>query len=312
MKISLAAIFLCGMSSCNQDAVFEKEQYKKVVALVSSEDYNVFSVVHDLTGEETEGYITASVGGSNPSSEEVTLSLVQDNTLVDVYNVGNFDVAKEKYARVLPDGKFRIASYQLVIPAGEKSGRLPIRINPEGLSPDTVYFLPLRVNSFTGYELNPDKTDVLYKVFFKNDYASTASATTYNMLARYSRNREAWVDIPGLVTTHPLSRNKIRLFAGDITFSANVQKIDDAAITVEVLEDNSVKIEPYKNLDVVQLDGDPDYPNTFSLYDNGFKVFKQFMLHYRYMIGLNSYEWKQELRKELTSDELLEYHKLKK
>jgi hypothetical protein len=296
------------MSACNDDAVFEKEQYKKVVALVSNEDYNVFPVVHNLTGEETEGYITASLGGSNPSTMEVTLSLVQDNSLVDVYNIGNFDVSKEKYAQVLPSDRFRIESYQLVIPAGQRSGRLSVWIQPEGLSPDTVYFIPLRVNTFVGYEINPDKADVLYKVFYKNYYASTATATTYTMLAKYSKNREAFVDIPGLVTVHPLTRNKIRLFAGDISFSADAQKIDDSAITAEVQDDNSVKISSYKNLDVVQLDGDPDFPNTYSFYNDGFKIFKQFLLHYRYTVGLNTYEWKQELRMELSPEELLEYN----
>jgi hypothetical protein len=308
----MAAVFLCGMYACNDDAVFEKEQYKKVVALVSNEDYNVFPVVHDLSGEDVAGYISASVGGSNPSVEDVTLSLVQDNNLVDVYNIGNFDVSVEKYAKVLPSEKFRMESYNLTIPAGQKTGRITIWIRPEGLSPDTVYFVPLRVNTFTGYEINPDKADVLYKVFFKNYYASTASTTTYNMLAKYSRNMEAFVDIPGLVTVHPLSKNKIRLFAGDITFSANVQKIESSAITVEVLDNGRVKVAAYKDLDVVQLDGDTEFPNTYSFYDDGFKVYKQFLLHYRYSIGLNSWEWKQELRKELTAEEMLEYNKTHK
>ncbi|MDR2388824.1 MAG: DUF1735 domain-containing protein [Tannerellaceae bacterium] len=309
IKICITAVCLCGINACNEDAVFKKEQYKKVVALVSNEDYNVFSVVHDLNGEETIGYIAASIGGSNPSAEDVILSLIQDNSLVNIYNTGNFDVAVEKYAKVLPDNKFHIESYRLTIPAGQKTGRTAIRIIPEGLSPDTVYFVPLRINTFTGYEVNPNKADILYKVFVSNYYASTATTTTYNMIARYSRNTEAFVDMPGLVTVHPIAKDKIRLFAGDITFSADIQKIDDSAIIIEVKSDNSINITAYKNLEVTQINGDPDFPNVFSIYNDGFKSYKQFLLHYRYSIGLNTWEWKQELRKELTAEEILEYNK---
>ena len=45
---------MTALSSCNDDALFEKEMYKNVVALISSDYYNTFEEVVTLspTGEE--------------------------------------------------------------------------------------------------------------------------------------------------------------------------------------------------------------------------------------------------------------------
>ena len=50
---------MTALSSCNDDALFEKEMYKNVVALISSDYYNTFEEVVTLspTGEEATGYI---------------------------------------------------------------------------------------------------------------------------------------------------------------------------------------------------------------------------------------------------------------
>ena len=47
---------MTALSSCNDDALFEKEMYKNVVALISSDYYNTFEEVVTLspTGEGTE------------------------------------------------------------------------------------------------------------------------------------------------------------------------------------------------------------------------------------------------------------------
>ena len=55
---------MTALSSCNDDALFEKEMYKNVVALISSDYYNTFEEVDTLspTGEEATGYIAACTG----------------------------------------------------------------------------------------------------------------------------------------------------------------------------------------------------------------------------------------------------------
>ena len=54
--ITILALMIA-LSSCNDDALFEKEMYKNVVALISSDYYNTFEEVVTLspTGEEATG-----------------------------------------------------------------------------------------------------------------------------------------------------------------------------------------------------------------------------------------------------------------
>ena len=48
--------------------------------------------------------------------------------------------------------------------------KLPIEVRTEGLSPDSTYLIPLRIASCTPYEVNKDKSRVLYKVYIENDF----------------------------------------------------------------------------------------------------------------------------------------------
>ena len=51
MKRNLITILalIIALSSCNDDALFEKEMYKNVVALISSDYYNTFEEVVTLS-----------------------------------------------------------------------------------------------------------------------------------------------------------------------------------------------------------------------------------------------------------------------
>ena len=62
---------MTALSSCNDDALFEKEMYKNVVALISSDYYNTFEEVVTLspTGEEATGYIAACTGGTHAQNK---------------------------------------------------------------------------------------------------------------------------------------------------------------------------------------------------------------------------------------------------
>ena len=62
--IMVAAVrLLLGCYSCNNDDIFEKEQYK-TVSRSSAKVINIFEAVHDL---EPESWCTATCGGTLPS-----------------------------------------------------------------------------------------------------------------------------------------------------------------------------------------------------------------------------------------------------
>ena len=47
-----------------------------------------------------------------------------------------------------------------------------IKIRPEGLSPDSTYFVGLKATDISGVEINESKNTILYQILIKNDYAT--------------------------------------------------------------------------------------------------------------------------------------------
>ncbi len=297
----LIILVLLGIASCDRDEVFEKEQYKNVFALISGSD-NVSARYHEL-GEESTGYVAASCGGTNPTERDIEVNLVEDESLIDDYNKTNFDVNVSKYVRPLPKSKYNIDSYRFVIPAGAIGGRLPVRVRPDGLSPDSSYFVALRVESHTTYELNPEKSYILYSVKTQNAWAQ-GGTTIYSMRGKLRVQGESTeLEMPGTKVMHPLTKNRVRIMAGNETYEADIAVLNNTAIVLEIADDNRVTIYPYKSIEVHQIDGDPDFPNIFKIEDDGFKTYKTFLLKYSYKAGSTTYEIREELRLEFKEED---------
>jgi hypothetical protein len=295
--IALAGAVIC---SCDRDELFEREQYKKVFALLSSDDagFNVFTEEHDLELVESEGFVSVVCGGSLPTEKDINVTLVEDEELLSEYNTGKFGEDENKYARWLPHDKYDIANYSITVPAGERTGLMSIKIRPNGLSPDSTYFIPLSIDRFTAYELNPAKSNVLYRLYMKNYYATNKSTTYYSFRGKIDgvnamRNKEVF----------PVSGNSVRIMAGDITFESKTDIINGGSILATVDENGSVRIEAWKDIAVTQVDGDPDYPNTFSIYDDGYKTYKTFLLRYDYVYRGIKHSVQEELRLEFKEDD---------
>jgi hypothetical protein len=298
----ITVLLFFAITACDRDEVFEREQYKNVFALISESD-NVSRKFHKL-GEESTGYIAASLGGTNPTTKDIMINLVEDKSLINTYNKTNYDVDVTKYVLPLPEDKYDIESYQFTIPAGKISGRLPIRIRPDGLSPDSAYFIALRVESHSAYEVNPEKSFILYRVRSKNYWAQADGNTIYNMRAKLRvQGSSSELEMPGTKVMHPITRNKVRIMAGNETYEPDINVFNKFAIVLEIGQDNKVTVSPYKNVEVTQVDGDTDFPNIFKIEDDGFKTYKTFLLRYNYKSGNSIYEMKEELRLEFNEDD---------
>jgi len=308
IHLLILPLITLSLQSCNDDEVYEKEQYKNVFALISESD-NVARKFH-LLGEESVGYVAASLGGTEPIEKNIDVKLVEDRTLIDRFNLVNYDTDVSKYVRPLPADKYDIEDYNFSIQAGTIGGRLPIKIRPDGLSPDSSYFIPLRVESYSAYEANPTKSYVLYSVRIKNYYAQSDGATIYSMRGKYRQQGSASeLEMPGNKVMHPISQNSIRIMAGNEAYASDVNVFNKSSIVVTVGADNKLKITPYKNIEVTQVDGDPDFPNVFKVEDDGFKTYKTFLLRYNYVSGTTVVEMKEELRLEFQEEDEIEQDK---
>lgn len=307
IKYQIVIFILCfiwgfGETSCNQDEVFEKEQYKNVFALISG-DNNVYSEFFDLSQLESLGYVSVSCGGSNKITRDINISLVEDQTLLDNYNKVNYDVDYANYALSLPADKYDIDSYRMTIKSGTTGAELPVRIRPNGLSPDSVYFLPLKIDTHDTYEANPEKSYVLYRVMLKNRFARSDGNTYYTMRAKQSVGGGAELETPGTKIMHPLSGNRVRIMAGTTAFVSDVTTLKQSAVILEVDDDDNVRILPYGDIEVTTVDGDPDFPNIFKIEDDGYATYKTFLLRYNYAVEGVTYEMKEELRLSFNPDD---------
>lgn len=297
MKRNYIAILLLVMtlSSCNDNEVFEKEMYKNVVALISSNYYNTFEEVIPLTGEEVIGYIAASSGGTHAPEKNMVIGLEEDQSPLDLYNRSLFDADENLYAKLLPKDKYEIIDYKIQINAGERTGRTMVKLNPDGLSPDSTYFIGLKATDISGVEINPKKNTILYQILIKNDYASQADNVYYSMTGLSNDMATA-----GNKKMYPLSRNSVRVIAGNESFQNNVAHIDKTSLILEVDAENNVTIKPYKDLVVTQIDGDTRYPNTFNVEELYGRRYNVFLLSYEYTYNKVKRHMQEELRLEVT------------
>jgi hypothetical protein len=282
------------LSSCKDNDMFEKEMYKNEVALISTAYYNTFQEVVPLTGAEVTGYIAASAGGTHATTKDLVIQLEQDDVQLDVYNRSVFDLDESLYARVLPASKYEILDPKIVIKAGERTGRTLVKLRPDGLSPDSTYFIGLKATDVSGVEINPKKNTILYQVMIKNDYASQAENEFYTMTGMLN----------GIVTAgnkklFPLTKNSVRVVAGNESFESKIDVIDKISIILEINADNSVTIKPYKNILVTQLNGDPLYPNVFRKETAFGRTFNSFLLSYSFTINGVTKSMQEELRIEV-------------
>lgn len=319
----LAATALFSLVSCNEQEVFEKEQYKNIFGFVCESD-NTKQKIVSLHLEESTAYVSISMGGSNPPTQDVTINFKEDYSLIDDYNSSNFDTNVAKYAIPLHDSKYDIDSYSCTIKAGERLGTIPVRVRPYGMSPDSTYFIPLRIKDYDNAEMDPEKGTVLFKVGFKNHWAAS-TGTNYAMIGRRKTATSAEIQMPATKPVHPISGNQVRVMPGNEVFSAETHTLEAKAMVITIGEPvekvHPIEITPYRDLEVEMItpdnpDYDDKYTNTYAILDDGFNVYKTFLLQYYYTINGTKYHMKEELRIEYAEDkdvdegfEVIEYVK---
>lgn len=259
LYIALTLLVAMAMTSCDENAQFRGELYKKVIYVLSNTEY-IFSTEHQL-GETTTGYVTVYCGGTEHISSDVTVELEYDPEAIPNYNYINYDLDESKYAKELDPSHYSIDNYKVVLKANSEDNYslLPIKVNPDGLCPDSTYFIPLRIKSVSNHEINENKRYVMYRVLLKNDYATMKSTTYYQVTGVETRGSDAsGISVTRIVA--PLSKNKVRFFAGTNTYNPSTvtkEEIAKRAIVATINDDKTITITPYADCVVEQIE-DPE------------------------------------------------------
>lgn len=310
-KIAGCAIAFTGIVSCqNGDEFFAVERYEKMIYIISEKDNNIFTAEYELTGtEEAVKTLPFAVSGSNPIDQDVHLTIEYDPDILQKYNETNFLDEMNKYARELSTKDYTMTTQSVEIKAGldpdYEVGKLPISIKEEvlaKLSVDSTYFISFRLKEAGPYPINAEKSNVLYRVYKKNAYASQKKDTYYNGMGYID---DGYFNTSKKVT--PLAYNAIRAYVGAEVFSNEdtEQVILNKAMKITVDANNKVTVAPYRKESTLKVElltpsDDPD-DNSYG-YRNEYKPDEmRFYLYYRYDIGGG---WKT-VREMLTSEEAM-------
>lgn len=249
----LVAIIILPFISCEEDLMNE-EHYKKIIYLKSG-DNNIFDFPHAMNDSVTTGYITVGSGGSMPLTNDLSVKLEMDYEALESYNYRNYGNELTRYAQLLSPERFVIPSFDAHIKAGEPSATtfVPVEIDVNGLSPDTTYMLPVRIKSAKDVEINEDKNFVLYRIQLVNKYSS-ATSRTYKMRGTKLPDGGFISNITTNKIISPLAHNQVRLFPENLTTSTTLTTIHNTAIILVINDDNTVRVKPYKFIEIEQLD----------------------------------------------------------
>jgi hypothetical protein len=270
-------------TGCDGNDMYEKEMYRPVLYLLSSGTDNVYTVVIPFKKTGATAYFSVGCGGSRPNPEEVVIELEPDTVLYDKYNRMNYD-DERAYARLLSSDRYEISSFRAVLPASspEQYVKVPVKINQHGLSPDSVYFVPLAIKSVSKYEVNPDRYNMLFRVAVENDYAEQINTTVYYQRGTTVSGSTS-IPITGSKMVYPLSVDEIRMFAGVRTQTAQttLEEINAYSIVAKINADSSVVIRSYGTIDVEQLE-DASYNRYYTEIDAEGKAVDYIDLYYRF------------------------------
>lgn len=266
---------------------FEQEMGQKVICIISDNDL-VYTGMHDLNQAESTGYISINCGGSLKIDRDVNVILEYAPEVLQDYNKIKYDIDQSKYAKELPSKYYSIAQMGLTLKADSPDtyNVMPIQVKPEGLSPDSIYLIPLRIKSVSAYSVNPEKFQVLYQVHIKNLYARTDEATIYSASGNLQTEGDDERGAAASQTFHPLTKNSFRIFAGIKGYEKNEEVIKKNGIIVTVNEDNSLTMKPYDPgfIELASLNEEqPDYYGNYELADvYGGKKRQRFNFKYKY------------------------------
>ena len=283
LYIFIACIMAVGIAGCNTDIIYQEEQYKTLVYLLSGSE-NVYAASYSLNEEEPVRYVTVGAGGSTSNEKDITITLEPNPTMLDKFNSLNYNYQSE-YAKLLPADRYTIDSYSVTLPANSDYHyvRMPVKVRALGLSPDSIYFIPLKIKSVSNYDVNPEKSDVLFRVAIENDYAEQLVPTYY---AKSGTMTNPTTVLSGTKLVQPLEKDKVRMFIGNETYGSNttVADIERLSVVVQINEDNSLLVTPYGSMEVEMLDNVEGYNRYVPELLQGTSKQKVFYLNYRYRL----------------------------
>jgi hypothetical protein len=163
--ISILSVLFVG---CELVDPMAEEQYEKNVYIVGA--YNRVSAFALPYGNAQEAFVSVALSGSLNTDHDVTVTLRQNNDIIDWYNGKYMLDAPVKYEK-LDDALLNVPSWNATIRAGEVYALLPFSITSAGLHCDSLYAVGFEIASTSDYQLSPEDTELILTLKLTNEFS---------------------------------------------------------------------------------------------------------------------------------------------
>lgn len=275
--LGLGALFMLGGCEKNPN---ESEQYFKQVYLIGAySDIAKQEVKCNETGK-SEVFVSVATSGSLNIDQDVTVTLGLSPKAIDVYNAKYVPYGAIKY-QTLPEGMYDIPSKTATVKAGSVYTRVPIMLNTDLMHIDSLYMIPVKIESASNNISIVKKDTVLLVAPVKvNEYSGVYQLSGDRVPIAGGDPARTVSSIRNVVA---ISHNKVRSYHLWYDELEKNRKWHSYVFTIN--DDNSVSVTAWQSMNI-RSSGGTYYPET-----------KKFSIWYIYETNGNDYKVTVDLEK---------------
>lgn len=231
----LSVLFIC--FACSNENPIEKEQYFKQIYLVGAYEYVLKPEIH-YSEVPQETFVSVACSGSLNADEDVTVKLEVDPQVCEDYNSHFLGEGKEdQFYRVLKPSFYEIPVPQATILSGDVYARMGIKIYTENLHCDSIYAIPLRIDTATVYPINENIRTLLLSFKLVNDFSGSYEMTGTSNGQTISKQK----------TLLACGVHEVRMFYG-MTREDDKALIPNSCIVLHINDNNKVTVSGWDQL----------------------------------------------------------------
>ena len=260
LSLALLSVFFVG---CDVESPMSKDLYPQKVYIVGATDLIVDRDLNIGNVPDTVS-ISVAVSGSRSSTQNVTVTVGEQDSAVINYDYKNLSALVTQY-RKIASSVYTYPSNKVTIKAGQVYNTFPIYINPTSFQCDSLYMLPLKLTSTSAYTLIKTDTVALVRINMVNKYSGLyymygviRNTTNVKDTLVYNMSRNLLATDNG--QTVRMYHYKNEFVQGD---TQDYRPSSTFKITVNA--DNSLSFSTWKNFGII--DGGGKYYPDLKLYD---------------------------------------------
>ncbi len=239
-KTTLCGVAAVVLLSACETIFYDDEQYRKEIYIVSG-DNNITGQEYTF-GEESVGYLSVYAAGTTGIDSDVDVELEVYSDYLRSYNQRTYGETYSNYVQELDPDYYSVDSWKTTLKAdsGDPYVKFPIKVSINNISLDETYYIPIRIKSVSDYMISEDKQNVLYRIYVKNDYATTKSTTYYTM----NGTEQTYSEAGGVFTAQGVATavNATKSFVPTGEQSVRMLPNTNSSTTASVVRNQSVNV----------------------------------------------------------------------